>query len=143
MLLRSAFAAQLVQAYGQPSVNGSIEPDAPGDPDMLGLVSMHWLFGAASRLPCRSSCTGGAGEIEFKRLNDYEAAAGRGATFHISASGFPFGTDRINIRVISIYMDDVANKALSLNEAVKQLRAAAATTPSTGEPQTPETRPAR
>ena len=104
---------------------------------------MHWLFGATSRLPCRSSCTGGAGEIEFKRLNDYEAAAGRGATFHISASGFPFGTDRINIRVISIYMDDVANKALSLNEAVKQLRAAAATTPSTGEPQTPETRPAR
>ena len=143
LMSRSAFAAQLMQAYGLPSVNGSIEPDASGDPDMLGLVSMQWLFGSASRLPCRSSCTGGAGEIELKRLSDYEAAAGRGETFHISASGFPFGTDRINIRVISIYMDDVANKALSLNEAVKQLRAAAAAMPSDGGPRTPAPQPAR
>lgn len=133
------FATQLIQAFGPPTYNGSVQPDAPVDPsdpssDLRGMVSMYWRFSTTARIACRAQgCPIDAADIELKKLSDYEEAVRRGEVLRINARAYPFPAeysllkgeeltaDLGKVKDTQVTIEDVANKALSLREAVQQL----------------------
>ena len=123
ILTGAALRDQLVRDYGKPSAG---ELYALNDPvkSLQGSLAMEWRFGAIGLLPCSRDCMATSDPIELEQLEDYRQRAAEGTFARISILASA-NKSRAGIWAIDLSLEDVATKALSLSEGVRQLTEAA------------------
>jgi len=115
-LIDSVFG-QLDEKYGKEST-----PSRFGN----GLIRTVWIFGPDTELSCQQwSCGDASPSLDPGSLQAYTYVLSQGKQFRIMADVFPAQQDHTRVNQLTITVDDVASKALTLKEALKQLQAAA------------------